>query len=47
MSVVATTPAMDVRAEAVVWRGSLTGRVDLEVRFGRPLAGRIWRALWG
>jgi hypothetical protein len=47
MRVVEATDSMLVRGEEAVWRGAVGTELDLEVRFRRPLAGRIWRALWG
>jgi hypothetical protein len=47
MRVVATTPAMRASGDEATWRGTLGSAVDLEVRFRRPLPGRVWRALWG
>jgi hypothetical protein len=47
MRVVATSEPMRVRGGRAVWRGTLGREVDLELRFRRSLAGRLWRALAG
>ena len=47
MRIVGTTDSMRVIGDEAVWRGTFGSELDLEVRFRRPLAGRIWRTLWG
>ncbi|MGH2679032.1 MAG: DUF4012 domain-containing protein [Actinomycetota bacterium] len=47
MRIVETTGSMRVSGEEAVWGGTVGTELDLEVRFRRPLVGRIWRALWG
>ena len=47
MRIVGTTESMRVIGDEAVWRGTFGSELDLEVRFRRPLAGRIWRTLWG
>ena len=47
MIIVGTTGSLHVSGEEAVWRGTFGSELDLEVRFRRPLAGRMWRALRG
>jgi hypothetical protein len=45
MRVVATDPSMAAEAQEAVWSGVVEGAVDLEVRFRKPIARRLWDAL--
>ena len=47
MEIVSASPGSEVRGGEARWSGRSGTSTELFVRFRRPLADRVWRALWG
>ncbi len=46
MAIVDTNVPMEISGAEATWRGTLSARRDLVVRFQRPFPGRVWTEVW-